>query len=277
MDINRITSINRPLDPAYPTNRLIIWIFVIVLVVASLFHLSLNNTIIISMIYGITGGTSIFLVWAISREVDPDHDIAAFVPVILSFIPVVVFGIHPVLPLLWLLLLLRIVDRSTGLKARPFDTISVLLLSLFLTYQLTWIFGIITTTAFFLDSRASSPNQIHLVASILMLVVSVFSIFEGNSTAIEDITLIEITALLSMVILFIPSILDSRKLKSKGDMTGESLDTLRVKMGKILLIVTAILFLLTNVGSANLWSLLWCIATGIGLYRILIGDQTVKL
>ncbi|KGK99797.1 hypothetical protein LI82_00935 [Methanococcoides methylutens] len=277
MDINRITSINRPLDPTYPTNRLIIGIIVIVLVVASLFHLSLSNTTIISIMYGITGGTSVFLVWAISREVDPDHDISAFVPVILSFIPVVVFGIHPVLPLLWLLLTLRIVDRSTGLKAGPFDTISVLLLSAFLTYQLTWIFGIITATAFFIDSKASSPNKMHLVASIIMLFISVFSIFKGNITAIEDITLIEITALLSMIILFIPSILDSRKLKSKGDMTGKSLDTLRVKMGKILLIITAILFVLTNVESAHLWPLLWCVATGIGLYRILIGDKTVKL
>ncbi|WP_135611535.1 hypothetical protein [Methanococcoides sp. AM1] len=277
MDIYRITSINRPVDPDYPTNRLMIWISAIVLVAGSLFHLSLNNTTSASIIYGITAGISVFLVWAISREVDPDHEIAAFVPVILSFVPVMVFGIHPVLPLFWLLLLLRIVDRSTGLKAGIFDTIAVFLLSVFLTYQMTWLFGILTATAFFIDSRASYPNRIHLIASILMLAASLFNIFEGNNTAIVNITLIEITALLSMSILFIPSILDSRELKSKGDMTGESLDKLRVKMGKILFMVTAILFLLSDIESAYLWPLLWCVAAGIGSYRILIGDKTVKL
>ncbi|SES87280.1 hypothetical protein SAMN04488587_1393 [Methanococcoides vulcani] len=277
MDIYRISSIGRPLDPGYPTNRLMIRISAIVLVAASLFHLSLNNTISISIIYGITAGISVFLVWAISREIDPDHEIAAFVPVILSFIPVILFGIHPVLPLLWLLLLLRIVDRSTGLKAGIFDTIAVFLLSVFLTYQMTWMFGILAATAFFIDSRASSPNKVHLIASILMLAASIFSISIVNNTAIADISLMETTALLSMAILFIPSILDSRKLKSKGDMTGESLDTLRVKMGKILFLITAILFLLIDIEYAHLWPLLWCVAAGIGLYRILIGDRPVEL
>jgi len=78
-------------------------------------------------------------------------------------------------------------------------------------------------------------------------------------------------------VLFIPSILDSSKLKSKGDRTGESLDMSRVKLGKILFLITAILFLLIDTGYAQLWQPLWCIAAGIGLYRVIIGDRSVKL
>ncbi|WP_445475356.1 hypothetical protein ACT9XH_01010 [Methanococcoides methylutens] len=277
MDIYRITSIGRSIDPGYPTNRLMILICTIVLIIASLFHLSLNNSIGISIIYGMTAGISIFLVWAISREIDPDHEIAAFVPVTFSLIPVILFGIHAVIPLLWLLSIIRIVDHSTGLKAGVFDTITVFLLSIYLTYQITWIFGMLTAAAFFIDSRASSPDKVHLIASILMSAGVLFIIFRGNNNVIADISLMEITALLSMVILFIPSILEPRKLESKGDRTGESLDTSRVKMGKILFLVTAILFLLIDTEYAHFWPLLWCVAVGIGLYRFIIGDSPVEL
>lgn len=277
MEIYRITSIGRPLDPGYPTNRMIILICAIVMVIASLFRLSLDNTASTSIIYGTKAGIAIFLVWAISREIDPDHEIAAFVPVIISLIPVILFGVQPVLPLFWLLLILRIVNRSTGLKAGILDTITVILLSIFLIYQMSWIFGMLTAAAFFVDSRISSPEKFHLIASILMLAGSLFMIFKGNNTSVADISLMKITALFSMILLFIPSALDSRKMESKGDRTFEPLDTFRVKAAKILFLITAIFFLLIDIEYADFWLPLWCVAAGIGFYRLLIGERSVEL
>jgi hypothetical protein len=277
MDRYRLTSINRPLDPNYPTNRLIILIGVVVLIISSLFHFSANNTASTSIIYGTKAGISIFLVWAISREVDPDREIAAFVPVILSLIPVMIYGMQPLLALYWLLLVLRIVNRSTGSKAGILDILTALLIGLYISYEVIWIVGILTAAAFFIDSRISAPERVHLLASIIMAVFTLFIISGGNNIAIADISLMRTLALISMILLFLPFIVSSEKPKSKGDRTREPLEAIRVKMGDILFLTTAISFIFVDTDYTASWPVLWCIAAGIGLYRLPVGERSVDL
>jgi hypothetical protein len=274
MDRYRITSINRPLDPNYPTNRLILLISTIVVVITSLFQLASNSDLLTAAVYGTKAGLSVFLVWAISREIEPDHEIAAFVPVILSLIPVMVYGMHPLLVLYWFLLISRIVNRSTGSKAGILDIMAVLLIGSYLSYEIFWIFGILTAVSLFIDSRLSAPEKFHLFASIIMVGITLFIISRGNDTTIAEISLLRDIALLSMILLFLPFVPGPERLQSNADRTGEPLEAARVRAGKVLFLITSISFILIDSAYTTSWPLLWCIATGIGLYRLIRGKST---
>ncbi|WP_440951720.1 hypothetical protein [Methanococcoides sp. FTZ1] len=274
MDIYRITSINRPLDPNYPTNRLILLTGLIVIIVTSLFHFSLNGPSITSIIYGTKAGITVFLVWAISREVDPDHETAAFVPVILSLVPVIFFGMNPLLAMYWLLLISRIVNRSTGSKAGILDSLTSLLLGMYLSFEITWFFGIITSASLFIDSRISATDRISLILSALAISGTLYIIVRGTGIPITDISLVKAVALLSMLLLFLPTLLGSKRPQSKGDRTGEPLEAIRVKACMAIFLATAIGFILADTDYTRSWPVLWCIAAGIGLYRSLVGYRS---
>ncbi|AKB85334.1 hypothetical protein [Methanococcoides methylutens] len=270
MDRYRITSINRPLDPDYPTNRLILLICLIVLIISSLFHFASNKDVIAAAIYGLKAGISVFLVWAISREIDPDHEIAAFAPVLLSLIPAMIYGMQPLLALYWLLLILRIVNRSTGSKAGILDIMAALLIGAYLSHEIFWIFGIITAAALFIDSRLSAPEKVHLFAAIIMAGITLFMIPKGNENAIKEFSITRILALISMTFLFLLPLISSEKIKSKSDRTSEPLEKIRVKLAMVIFLLTAITFTLIDTDHNGSWAVLWCIATGIGLYRLFI-------
>ncbi|MEL4304385.1 hypothetical protein [Methanococcoides sp. LMO-2] len=275
MDRYRITSINRSLDPDYPTNRLILLICLIVIIISSLFNFASNKDVIAAAIYGLKAGISVFLVWAISREIDPDHEIAAFVPVILSLIPAMIYGIQPLLAMYWILLISRIVNRSTGSKAGILDIMAALLIAAYLSHEIFWIFGILTAAALFIDSRLSGPEKVHLSAAIIMAVITLFMIQKGNENAIAEFSITRIVALISMIFLFLLPLLSSEKIKSKSDRTGEPLETIRVKLTMVLFLLTVITFTLIDIDQNGFWPLLWCIATGIGLYRLFIRNISI--
>jgi len=144
-----ITTLGRKLDPEYPNNRLIIQLATLVTISALVFDLIINTEISASFVYGIKAGITTFLLWAISREIDPDHESAAFIPVIFTLPHVIIYGLHPIFPLTWFLLLLRLVNRSTGAKAGIIDSLAILSIGAFLTYQLSWVFGTISALGFF--------------------------------------------------------------------------------------------------------------------------------
>lgn len=269
MEKYRITSINRPLDPNYPTNRLILITGIVVMAIASLFHFGINNTVFASIIYGLKAGIAIFLVWAISREVDPDHEIAAFAPVVLSLVPVIIYGMQPLIALYWLLLISRIVNRSTGLKSGIFDTITAILITFYLSYEITWIFGILTASALFIDSRIDDFEKVNLFASIIMAAATLFVVTQRSNISIAEFSLMRTLGLISMVLLFLYPLISSERPKSKGDRTGEPLEEARVKTAMVLLLITAILFVLIDTAYTTSWLVIWCIAAGIGMYRLI--------
>ena len=70
------------------------------------------------------------------------------------------------LVVLWLLLVLRIVNRTVGLPAKPLDSPAVLGLGACLTWQGYWMVGLMTAVAFLLDGLLSPPLRTHLFRAV---------------------------------------------------------------------------------------------------------------
>jgi hypothetical protein len=273
MKLADFTALGRnPLDPGYPTNLAIAALTVVVAIAGAVWRLISGVALLESALWGIGAGLVMFLTWALGRELDPDHDLSAFVGAGLVLIALLLAGAPSLLLILWVLLVLRIVNRTVGLPAKPLDSVGFLGLSAWLTWQGYWMTGLVTAVAFLLDGLLSPPLRRSLFLSGLVSVITVvLSIFHGGMAMESGSTMFVVVFSIVVAGLFLPVIATTRKVEAVGDATGEVLNPRRVQAAQALALLIALLFAWWA-GVSGLITLLplWAAMIGVGLYRLAI-------
>ena len=172
--VYHLTSIARPVDPAYPTNRAVL--IVLALGAAVFAALSLGGIINMNPLEAaLSALLAGFASWALAREFAPDDNAAAFLALALAWAMVLVSGTASVLLTFVALFLVRIVNRSTGLASRPWDTLLVLGFVLWATVSLGQpLLALVAALAFALDARMDSRLWLSWIASAICLGFSVW-------------------------------------------------------------------------------------------------------
>jgi hypothetical protein len=270
MRLSDITVLGRSLDPRCPTNLAIGALSLVVWAAGAVANLLSDVALLESVLWGIGAGFSVFLTWALARELDPAHDLSAFAGAGLA-IAALPFIDQPALMLIfWLLVALRVVNRTVGPPARPLDTLAILGLGGWLTWQGNWIVGLVTALAFLLDGLLTKPLRYHLVLSVLALAGTiVLSVFHGDIAMESGPALPVIVSSLVTAGLFLVVVGTSREVRAVGDATGERLDAQRVQAAQLLALLTALLYAWWDgvAGAEVLWPL-WAAMVGVGLYRL---------
>ena len=273
MQLSDLTALGRvPIDPRYPTNLAIAAISLLVVVAGAIWQLVLGTALLESVLWGIGAGFLPFLTWALGRELDPDHDLSAFVGTGLVLFTFLLPDMPSLLTIVWLLSLLRMVNRSVGLPAKPWDSLGVLGLGAWLTWQGYWMVGLMTAVAFLLDGLLSPPLRHHLFLSGISFVTTVFlAIFHGDMTMEAGPTLPVLLSAVVVTGLFLVVIATTRQVEALGDATGQVLNPRRVRAAQILALLSALL-LAWWVGAPGMMSVLplWAAMAGVGLYRLAI-------
>jgi hypothetical protein len=270
MQITRLTAIARPIDPNYPTNLAIAVLAMIVAAAGTIFQLLTGMELIPSAGWGISAGFAAFLAWALSREFDPDHGLSAFVGTGLALLGLWFLDLPNLMTLFWMLVLVRIVNRTSGLPARILDSLLLLGLGSWLTWQGNWGFGLVTALAFFLDSRLPPPHRHHLpFAGLALLVTALLFAVKGSLLGEGKLSVPVLLAVLIASALFVVVILTSRRVRSVGDETGEPLSPKRVQAAQALALATGIQIALwdSTLGMASIMPL-WAAILGVSLYRL---------
>ena len=268
--VTSITAVGRSIDPNFPTNRAIAALVAIVVFGGTVFRLFGGVSLVQSAAWGIAAGLGIFLAWALGRELDPDHDPSAFVGAGLALVGLVFFGLPNLGVLFWVLVLVRIVNRTVGLPAKLTDSLLFVGLGGWLTWQGNWVFGLMTALAFFLDSRLSRPHKRHLVfAAIALIGTAILLIVHGNILGGGRPSLPAILAVFGISVLFVPVVFASRELRTVSDETNEPLDAKRVQAAQVVAILTGIQIALWGDAPGVIALLpLWATVLGLSLYRL---------
>lgn len=267
MKFERLSSVTRSVDLAYPTNRAIVIISLLFFLGTICLQLILGREISSASASGLRAGVSVFLAWALARELDPDNEFSAFVAAFLGCTGFLLFPSPFLLALFLELLLIRVINRSTGLPAKTSDSLAILLLSGWISFQGEWAFSLFTALAFFLDSSLPEPNRRNRAFGGIILMISLLAF---TKTACKESILMD-TQLgiftLAATLLIIPHILRSGKIKSRGDLTEIPLDPLRIQAAQLTALLNAVLFTALE-GWAGIESLmpLWGAILGVALY-----------
>jgi hypothetical protein len=268
MDIRKITTVGRSLNFDYFSNKLITIIAVLTFIIITLFDAARGEANYASLITGVRAGLLVFLLWAISRELDPDKDWGAFVTVSLALAFIMVFEIPSILPFVWFLLILRILNHSSGMPAGIMDSFLIAIIGIIMAYHMSWIYGILTAGGFILDSRLTDPAKYHLSTGVLMLIVSAIIYVENGGIVLPGSSE-SILFVVFGTLIFLPAIIRPGKLESVGDRTNEPLDPTRIKMARIMgILVFFVIGAIPVDLNAVLVPFIFCIFAGTGIYRI---------
>ena len=255
--IYRFTSIARPIDPAYLTNRALL----IVLPLLALLSAGLASVYDIGsgpVSAAVSGALAAFAAWALTRELAPDYNAAAFVALALSWTLNVVFGVRLVLLLFVAMVLVRMVNRTTGLRLRPFDTLSVFGFCTWAAISAQQpLILLLMGIAFALDATLKDSLRHHYLAAAACLPVFVWMLLGDAAVISSDLTALD----WSLIALFAGGVFlvvnRSREPISYCDTSPDRLDRVRVNAGLIVGFLIAAQALLANGRAAWLETPIW--------------------
>lgn len=240
MKISNFTSLARVVDPRYPTNLAIIVLSTIA--GGALFLLKIyqgvdfSTSIVSTAVLALT----VFLTWALGREIDPEHELAAFAGLFLVIPGYLFFPAPNLIAVFTTLLLLRFLIRTTGLTPKFLDSIAISGFGIWLVFRGDWIFGFLTAAVLFLDTRLSGPKKTNLYFSGIVFILTIISLFILEPAALRlEILSAELFFVIGVILLFIPLIVHSRGTQVVCDFPREKIDPLRLQTGQIFAIISA--------------------------------------
>lgn len=241
MKINTLTTLGRPIDLRYPTNRAIAVGSLLVMFGAVILRRAAGGTWTESTLWGTQAGLSVFLAWALCRELDPDHNGSAFLAAGLCLGGLVLWGLPRLTVVFWLIVVLRVVNRTMGVPAGVLDSLGMLGLGIWLSLQGNWGYGIITSVAFFLDSRLPDRAPGQLIFALLGIAATVAATIVGEDSLWDGGPHLGSTLIaLTVSILLLPVIRDARSLKAVGDQTGKRLEPHRVQAAQLIALIIGV-------------------------------------
>jgi hypothetical protein len=270
MKLSDVTAVGRAVDVRYPTNRAIVLLAAAVTAGGTGVRLAGDEAVLDALGWGVRAGLAVFFAWALARELDPDHDLAAFVAAGLMVAGLFSFDLPDLLAMLWWVVALRVVNRSTGLPARILDSAGLLGLGAWLAWQRGWPYGLWTAVAFLIDGLLPAPRRRHLaLAGAMVVITGVVVVVQGSPARMGDLPWPMVAAIGATTLLFGVVMVTTRRLRAVCDYTGAPLELWRVWAGQGVALVAALLGAwLAGLGSVVAWLPLWAALLGTGLYRL---------
>jgi hypothetical protein len=268
--LGRLTSIGRPLHPKYPSNLAIGALTTLAIIGGAIYRFAVGVGWLESIFWGFNFGFAIFLTWALARELDPDHPPSAFVAVGVVLIGALVMGSPALLPNLWFIITIRIINRTFGPPAKILDSLTVLGLSLWLTYQVGWPYGLMAALIFLLDAILPEPQRRQLIfAGAAALLTLGISLLDGPEIQQTSLTTPVVAGVVAAGAMFSLVITASRAPRTTADLTGERLNPRRVQTAQALGLLFSLLVVVWR-GDAGLVDAipLWSALLGTSLYQV---------
>jgi hypothetical protein len=228
------TSIGRPLDPAYPTNKAVLALMPAAAVLGAVLAWSAGAGLLEVLQQALVFALILFGSWALARELDPDDNPVAFISMACAMVVALTVSSPGLLIVFVTLGLVRIVNRTTGLAARRLDSLVLMVLSIALIYLTeSPMFGLVAALAFILDGSLKDPLRQQWIYGLVCLGGTIVYMVDhdislGHLQAPD--ALLEWLTVLFLLIFALDMAL-TRSVRSTGDVGGRPLDVNRVRGG----------------------------------------------
>jgi hypothetical protein len=265
----RVTSLARPIDPAYLTNRALL-IVLPILALTSAGLAAVHDMGSSPLSAALSGALVAFAAWALTRELAPDYNGAAFVALAFAWALNVAFEVRLVLLLFVALVLVRVVNRSTGLPWRLFDTLGALGFCAWAAISTQQPLMLLAASlAFALDAVLDKPLRRHWLAAAISLAAFLWMLAGDVHVKADDLTLRDWSLLGAFVVGTVFVMKSSPNPVSYCDVSPDRLDRVRVNAGLAVGGLLAVQALLTNGPSAWLETPIWACMIAVLLSSLL--------
>ena len=241
--IHKYTSIGRPLEPGFLTNKIVLMLMPAGAAIGAVSSWLDGGSAIEAVQQALVFVLVVFGSWALARELDPDDHLAAFISMAAAVFVALVVDDPGLLIVFTTLGLVRIVNRTTGLTARMSDSILLVVLTLLVMYgTASPFYGLVAALAFVLDGSLKEPLRQQWIFGLICLGATVVYMVDhdiGLGQIPAPDALFEWLALLFLLIFALNTLL-LKKVFSNVYANGKVLDLNRVRGGMAVGLIAAL-------------------------------------
>lgn len=264
--LHEMSSIGRPLDPDYGTNRVVIILMPLGAILAGALALANGAGAGTAAVRVLLGIFAVLLPWALARELAPDDEIAgAFLALALGY-GAWLWLDAGLLPVVAALLFARLVVRPTGLAATGLDGLVVTAVALFAAWRAgsPWP-AAAGAVAFALDAVLVPRLARQWLFAGLCAAGAVGLVTTGLAPYVVPLQpgLLPRTAATVIVVGAIAMIAATRSVRARGDATGEPLSVTRVRSGQVVVLLTAFAVAASGSGGIEQGAVIWAALAGV--------------
>lgn len=265
----RFTSIGRTLDPRNPTHAALIGLTTLGGVISGAVALFGGQELGAAVAAGFWTGAATFIAWVVTREIDPDFPLSAFVSAFLALVASLLFGAPSLLllALVGVVVALRLINRIVGPPFHWIDSVGVLAIALALAASGDGLSALLISAAFALDALLLPPLRRHFAFAAIAGLAGVLSL-AANPVSVARPEGHAANVLFLIVLAFGFLLITTQHITSSCDVPEYKLSAARVQAAMVWLLAAAVMGGFTA-GAAALTGFLpvWAALAGAALYR----------
>ena len=264
--ISKYLGLGRPVDFGQKVNKLAMLATIFICVAITLWKTSSGMDSGEAVMFSMTSGLGFLLSYMIAQELDPDRQLGGIIGGILTVVGYYFFGAGNFMVLIWLLFILRMLNRSSGDRHRIGDNIIIIGSAVWLGKEGFWVYPLLTGAAYILESQIKGGYFRSLYLAGISLAGLIIAEFSKEATVL---TLEMILLNCAAIIIFLPEVRIAEYTQAKGDKNGKRLipKRLQATMGFFCMMLVAAIFLHGNEAGKQLLPGSMA-ALGCGLYLL---------
>ena len=273
--ISKYLGLGRPIDFGEKVNKIAMLATIFICVAVTLWKTSSGMDSGEAVMFSMTSGLGFLLSYIIALELDPDRQLGGLIGGALTVLGYYFFGAGNITVMLWLLFILRMLNRSSGDRHRIGDNVIIIASAVWLGKEGFWVYPLLTGAAYILESQIKGGyfRSLYLAGiSLAGLIIAEFS----NVSVVLTMDMIVLNCF--AIILFLPEIRIAEYTQAKGDKNGKRLipKRLQATMGFFCMLLVAAIFLHGNeAGKQLLPGTMAAIGCGLYLLVALMRHQVV--
>ena len=143
-----IFGLGRPIDFTDGITRIALICTILTSVAATFWKTMGGADTETAMYFGLNTAAAFFFSWLIAQELDPDRKLGGIIGGGLSIVAALTLGEGNVLVLLWLLFILRMLNRTSGSRHKIGDNVFLIFIAYWLGKDGYWLYPVLTGTAY---------------------------------------------------------------------------------------------------------------------------------
>ena len=167
--------------------------------------------------------------YMIAQELDPDRQLGGIIGGGLTIVASVFVGEGNVLVLLWLLFILRMLNRTSGDRHRIGDNILIIGASLWLGKEGYWLYPLLTGAVYAVESQITGG---YFRSLYLAGIAMAGAIIADYSKAAPTLSMINVYIMCFTFIIFLPEIRAAVFTQFKGDKSGQRISPRRLQVAQ---------------------------------------------
>lgn len=243
--VSKYLGLGRPIDFDKGINKIAMMSTIFLCVAITLWKTSGGMDSGEAVLLSLNAGLGFLLSFMIAQELDPDRQLGGLIGGALTIVGYYFFGEGNILVLLWLLFVLRMLNRSSGDRHRIADNVLIIGSAVWMGKQGFWVYPLLTGAAYILESQIKGGYFRSLYLAGISLAGLIIAEFSKQPTVL-DLKMILVVCL--GIILFLPELRIAEYTQAVGDKNGKRLfpKRLQATMGFFCMMLCAVIFLHGN-------------------------------